>query len=92
MKLPSDTGYSVDTEGFVHRRHPAHANQTIGRTRTPAGVDALLQGKRGRTCRECYPLPPRALPDVQAPAQGQQRRVSQDGHVQHQPSDPPTTV
>jgi hypothetical protein len=76
MKLPPDSGYSVDSEGMIHRRHGHVAGAR--KARTAAAVEYLLDGRKGRICRTCYPIPERGLPSVQAPDKGQHRRVETD--------------
>lgn len=74
MKLPADTGYSVNRETrTIHTRHPgAHAGK-VQRVRSSAGVESALGGRKGSLCQTCYPGGT-ASPDVVAPSSGQVRR------------------
>jgi hypothetical protein len=76
VKLPSDTGYAVNVESrTVHTRHPGSHAGPVRRVRSADAVEYLLDGKRPKFCKTCYPssegTPP---PDVKAPTNGQVRR------------------
>jgi hypothetical protein len=51
-------GYAVEqaTPG-VHRRYAGHAPDGARKTRTRRGLEALLAGRRGEPCIECFPAP-----------------------------------
>lgn len=55
---PDPEGYAVDVDlGFVHARYAEHA-VGLPRTRSAAGVAAMLSGGPVRPCSLCYPPPP----------------------------------
>ena len=65
MKLPPDTGYSVNsTTGMVHTRHPGEHAGMVRKARTTAAVDYYLDGKPGRVCRTCYPVKAKETPNA----------------------------
>ena len=71
MRLPPDPeGYTVEGQ-TVHSRYASHANGY--RSRTVKGVENLLDGKKPRICKDCFPAgtPPSA--DNEGP---QVRRVA----------------
>ena len=73
-RIPHDpNGYSVNlSAGTVHTRHPGDHAGPVQRTRTLAGVESLLDGRKGKVCRTCYANRPTV--NVSAPQNGQVRR------------------
>lgn len=72
FRIPIDpNGYAVNQDsGTIHTRYPgAHAGQHY-RTRTPKGVESLLDGRTPKVCATCYPSPRYPEP----PRPPQQRR------------------
>ena len=71
-RIPLDpNGYSVNVStGTIHTRYADHGNGL--RTRTEKGVRTLLDGKRGKVCKDCYPSPQYAQP----PRPPQKRRIT----------------
>jgi hypothetical protein len=68
-RIPLDPiGYKVDGS-TIHTRYADHAGGH--RTRTEKGVRTLLDGQRGRICKDCYPAPRYPEP----PRPPQRRRV-----------------
>lgn len=73
VKLPIDAnGYAVTpSTGTVHTRYAGEHAGTHYRTRTAKGVETLLDGKRPKICKLCYPSPRYPEP----PRPPQRRRV-----------------
>lgn len=78
-RIPLDPdGYSVNqATGTVHTRYAGEHAGTTRRTRTGIGVETLLDGQKGKLCRQCYPVAEKQAP-LSAP---QTRRIdrAEDG-------------
>lgn len=74
-RLPIDSdGYSVNQNtGTIHTRYAGdHAAGSL-RTRTPRGVETLLDGRKGKLCAVCYSAPRYPTPPTDGAPQ--RRRV-----------------
>lgn len=73
-RIPIDPiGYAVEGN-IIHTRYNSHARGE--RTRTEKGVLMLLNGRKGRSCPDCYPHP---VYRTDKPKRPQRRRTPTNG-------------